>query len=232
VASRRLVLWDLDHTLLRPGRFGGQALRAAFARMFGVELAGDVPYAGRTDRAIVRDFMTLLVPERSDEQPALQDLAAEIAEERRALFGPDAVMAGAASALAAVARVPHAVQSVLTGNLRRLGVVKLTGAGLADALDLEVGAFGDHHLVRAELVDVARGLASRKYGVDFAGRATVVVGDTPLDVEAALARDAVSVAVATGQFSAVELSAAGAHVVLPDLTDPGPLLDVLERAAR
>jgi phosphoglycolate phosphatase-like HAD superfamily hydrolase len=223
----RLVLWDLDHTLLHPRRFGGTAMRLAFDRMFGVELAGDVAFAGRTDRAITLDFMTLLTPDRLDDQAALQDLVCDIAEERRASYGPDEVLAGAAAALAAVADLPHVVQSVLTGNLRRIGLVKLSGAGLADALDLELGAFGDHHVVRAELVDVARGLAAEKYGVDFGGRSTVVVGDTPLDVEAALAREALSVAVATGMFSPAQLSEAGAHVVLPDLIDPRPLLDAL-----
>lgn len=223
----RLVLWDIDHTLLHPRRFGGTALRIAFDRMFGLELAGDVPFAGRTDRAITRDFLLLLAPDRLGEQPALQELVADIAEERRASFGPGEVMAGAEAALAAVATLPHVVQSVLTGNLRRLGFVKLSAAGLASAVDLDVAAFGDDHLVRAELVDVARGLAARKYGVDFAGRSTVVVGDTPLDVEAALASGAVSVAVATGQFDAAELRAAGADLVLPDLTDPRALLDLL-----
>jgi phosphoglycolate phosphatase-like HAD superfamily hydrolase len=227
---RRLVLWDLDNTLLHPGRFGAGALRVAFDRHFGVELAGDVAFAGRTDRAIMRDFMLLLAPDRLDEQPALQELVGEAAEERRALFGPDAVMSGATAALAAVATLPHVVQSVLTGNLRRLGLVKLSGAGLAPAVDLDVAAFGDDHLVRAELVGVARGLAAGKYGADFAGRATVVVGDTPLDVEAALVSGAVSVAVATGQFREAELAEAGAHVVLPDLTDPRPLLELLDAA--
>jgi phosphoglycolate phosphatase-like HAD superfamily hydrolase len=222
------VLWDLDNTLLHPGGFGGAALRLAFDRHFGLELAGDVAFAGRTDRAIMRDFMVLLAPDRLNEQPVLQELVGDAAEERRALFGPDAVMSGAVRALAAVAALPHVVQSVLTGNLRRLGMVKLSGAGLDSAVDLDVAAFGDHHLIRAELVDVARGLATGKYGADFGGRATVVVGDTPLDVEAALASGAVSVAVATGQFSQAQLEAAGAHVVLPDLTDPRPLLDVLD----
>ena len=88
----RLVLWDLDHTLLHPRRFGGTALRLAFDRMFGVELAGDVAFAGRTDRAITLDFMTLLTPDRLDDQAALQELVCDIAEERRASYGPDEVL--------------------------------------------------------------------------------------------------------------------------------------------
>ena len=110
-------------------------------------------------------------------------------------------------------------QSVLTGNIRPLAALKLRLAGLGDHLDLDVGAYGDVHEVRAELVAVARHAARQAYGTDFSGSSTVLVGDTPLDVEAALASGARVVAVATGSYAAADLAAAGAHVVLPDLTD-------------
>ena len=112
-------------------------------------------------------------------------------------------------------------QSVLTGNVRPLAEEKLRRAGLGEHLDLDAGAYGDVHEVRAELVAAARHAARRAYGSDFSGPATVLVGDTPLDVEAALATGARAVAVATGSYSAADLAAAGAHVVLPDLTDTG-----------
>jgi phosphoglycolate phosphatase-like HAD superfamily hydrolase len=62
------------------------------------------------------------------------------------------------------------------------------------------------------------------YGTDFSGRRTVLIGDTPLDVEAALATGAQVVGVATGSFTAAELAAAGAEVILPDLTDTARVL--------
>jgi len=71
---------------------------------------------------------------------------------------------------------------------------------------------------------VARRAASLAYGADFAGLSTVLVGDTPLDVAAALATGARAVGVATGSFSAAEIAAAGAYVVLPDLTDAALVL--------
>lgn len=80
------------------------------------------------------------------------------------------------------------------------------------------------HEVRAELVPVARRAASLAYGADFAGLSTVLVGDTPLDVAAALATGARAVGVATGSFSAAEIGTAGAHAVLPDLTDAALVL--------
>jgi phosphoglycolate phosphatase len=109
-------------------------------------------------------------------------------------------------------------QSLLTGNIRALAEVKLRPLGLTEHLDLDAGAYGDAHEVRAELVHLARGNAARQYGGDFGGPATVIVGDTPLDVAAALATGARAVGVATGEFSGPELAASGAHAVLPDLS--------------
>jgi phosphoglycolate phosphatase-like HAD superfamily hydrolase len=115
-------------------------------------------------------------------------------------------------------------QSVLTGNIRPLAELKLGLAGLGDHLDLDVGAYGDVHEVRAELVEVARRAARQAYGTDFSGSSTVLIGDTPLDVEAALAAGARVVAVATGSYPAADLAAAGADVILPDLTDTARVL--------
>ncbi|MEY9968409.1 phosphoglycolate phosphatase [Streptacidiphilus sp. MAP12-16] len=234
--QRRLVLWDVDSTLLDPAGFGRDAMHAAFEHLFGTPVTTPVHFAGRTDKAIVREFLGHLDSDhldRSDYADAFQDLAAAIAEEQRHTFlaGGGHVLPGAAEALAALADLPDVVQSVLTGNMRRIGLVKLGAAGLTDRLDLDVAAFGDEHLVRADLVDVARGLAERKYGVEFPAESVVIVGDTPLDVEAALARGATAVGVATGSFSEAELAASGAHTVLPDLTNTPRLLAAIRAAA-
>ena len=116
------------------------------------------------------------------------------------------------------------VQSVLTGNVRRMAEIKLGAVGLDGHLDLEAGAYGDSHEVRSELVHLARGNAARRYGRGFAGTATVLVGDTPLDVAAALETGARAVAVATGGTTAAALAESGAHAVLPDLTDTPAVL--------
>jgi len=119
------------------------------------------------------------------------------------------------------------VQSVLTGNVRRMAEIKLSAVGLDANLDLETGAYGDSHEIRSELVHLARGNAARKYGRGFAGTATVLVGDTPLDVAAARATGARSVAVATGGTRADKLAESGADVVLPDLTDTPAVLSAI-----
>src|SRR5579872_3805139 len=176
--------------------------------------------SGRTDRAIALEVLTLAgVPEPEAALGPFHDLmAAHAADLAESAAKRSKVLAGAAEAMSALAAL-DVVQSLLTGNIRPLAEVKLGPLGLTEHLDLAVGAYGDAHAVRAELVHLARDRAARVYGCDFGGAATVLVGDTPLDVGAALATGARAVGVATGQFTADELAASGAHAVLPDLAD-------------
>jgi phosphoglycolate phosphatase len=228
-----LVLWDVDYTLVDSDGVG----RALYETVFGEMIGGTMPQpgsmAGRTDRAIAVEVLTLAGVDdprgRVDEfhrlmashSPELADLVVERSR----------VLPGAGEAIAALARLGEAdgdggsgggggvVQSLLTGNIRPLAEVKLGPLGLTKHLDLDAGAYGSTHEVRAELVHEARRNAARAYRADFRGDATVIVGDTPLDVEAALATGARAVGVATGRFTVSELAAAGAHAVLPDLAD-------------
>ncbi len=227
------MLWDVDYTLVSADGLGTRLYEVVFREMFGRELTAVAPKAGRTDRAIVGDTLALAGVSHAQVDPFLAALARAAAD--GAVPGQVRPMAGATAAIAALASFggPAAAgirQSVLTGNIRPLAALKLRRAGLGDHLDLDAGAYGDAHEVRAELVAVARRAASQAYGADFSGPATVLVGDTPLDVEAALATGARVVAVATGSYAAADLTAAGAHVVLPDLTDAAQVLAAVAAA--
>jgi phosphoglycolate phosphatase len=220
-----LVLWDVDYTLVSADGLGTRLYEVVFREMFGRELTAVAPKAGRTDRAIIGDTLALAGVSLANVDAFLAALARAAAD--GAVRGQVRPLAGASDAIAALASSeasPGIRQSVLTGNIRPLAALKLRRAGLGDHLDLDVGAYGDVHEVRAELVTVARHAACQAYGTDFPGSSTILVGDTPLDVEAALAAGARAVAVATGSYSAAELAAAGAHVVLPDLTDTALVL--------
>ena len=216
---RLLVLWDVDYTLVDSDGVGRELYQATFGEMFGGQMPQPGSMAGRTDRAIALEVLTLAgVAEPRQRIDAFHramaarapGLAGLVAERARAL-------PGAAQAMAALAELAVA-QSLLTGNIRPLAEVKLRPLGLTEHLDLDAGAYGDAHEIRAELVHLARSNAARQYGGDFDGAATVIVGDTPLDVAAALATGARAVGVATGGFSGPELAASGAHAVLPDLS--------------
>jgi len=234
VVRGRLVLWDVDHTLLDAGGAGVALLRKAFTELFGCPFPATPPMAGRTDRAIELEILTRAgLADPAAQLPAFQRLAAGLAPEFGELVRSGGrVLPGAAEALAAVAALADGstgpVQSVLTGNLRAIARVKLAALGLDRFLDLQVGAYGDDHEVRADLVPLARAGAAAAYRADFGGDATVLIGDTPLDVEAARLTGARSVGVASGGFTAAELAAAGADVVLPSLADtPAVLAAVL-----
>jgi phosphoglycolate phosphatase len=217
-----LVLWDVDYTLLDAGGTGRMVYGSVFRDLFGRDADGVAQMGGRTERAIILD--TLSTAGISDPARHVDAFVAELTRRApglRATFAARGrALPGAAAALAAVAALgPAVVQSVLTGNVPAMARAKLAAFGLDAHLDLDVGAYGDHHEVRAELVHLARRLAGAAYGRDFGGKATVLVGDTPLDVAAALATGARVVGVATGGPTAAELAAAGADAVLPDLTD-------------
>jgi phosphoglycolate phosphatase len=226
-----LVLWDIDGTLLNAGGVGRDLYDAVFAQLFGRSLSAYAPMAGRTDRAIILDTLVLagVAEPRRFVDPFIAGLGAHAPSMRSEVVSRGRALPGALAALALVNR--HAHQSVLTGNIRQLAEVKLAALGLREELDLCIGAYGDDHEDRTELVQVARRRASAVHGQSlpssFAGRSTVVVGDTPLDISAALSAGARAVGVATGSYSAADLAAAGAHAVLPDLTDTSQVLDTL-----
>jgi len=221
--SSFLVLWDVDYTLVDAHGVGRHLYDAAFTQLFGRELpaaAAAAGMAGRTDHAIVLEVLGLAgVADPRGQVGAFEAALASLAPGVAGMVAETAkALPGAHAALSALAGVPGVVQSVLTGNVRQVAEAKLTPLGLIRHLDFEVGAYGNEHEVRAELVPLARSRAGAAYGAEFGGEATVLVGDTPLDVAAALANGARAVAVATGQFPTGELEAAGASAVLADLS--------------
>jgi phosphoglycolate phosphatase len=219
-----LVLWDVDGTLVDAGGLGTRMYEVVFRSMFGRELLTVAPKAGRTDRAIIGETLMLAgVPEAATwVDPFLAALSEHVTSLAGEAGAVVRALPGACAALAALD--DRAYQSVLTGNVRPLAELKLRAAGLGAPLDFDGGAYGDAHEVRAELVGVARRAAQAVYGTGFDGPATVLVGDTPLDVAAALATGARAVGVATGSYSPADLAGAGAHAVLSDLSDTARVL--------
>ncbi|MGF1428728.1 HAD family hydrolase [Kitasatospora sp. LaBMicrA B282] len=221
-----LVLWDIDHTLVDIGTVGRRSYAVAFQRATGRPLTESWQFAGRTEPAAAAEVLRLHGFDPGDGllTAFLELVVAELTGRAAELAAEGRVLPGAAAALAALGDRPGVRQSVLTGNLHPLAVLKLDALGLSDRLDLRLGAFGDDAVERTELPAHAFDRAERVLGHRFRGGDTVIIGDTPRDVATALAVGARSVAVATGLSPAAELAAAGAHVVLPDLADTEAVL--------
>jgi phosphoglycolate phosphatase-like HAD superfamily hydrolase len=142
-----LVLWDIDHTLIDSGGAGVHVYQLVFRDLFGTDLPGLVPFAGRTERAIVLDLLALAgIPEpRQHVDEFLARIGAHAPELAGLVAARGRALPGAVAALAAVAAqtAPIAAQSVLTGNVRAMAEMKLHTLGLTDHLDLGIGAYGD-----------------------------------------------------------------------------------------
>jgi len=228
----KLILWDIDVTLVDSAKLGRDAFTDAFERVTGAPPTRLVPFAGRTDLEIALDLLERAGIEAAD--GLLERFGAELhraMEDRRAeLSIRGRAYPGARESLARVGREPGVAQSLLTGNIAPNAEVKLSAFGLDRLLDLEIGAYGSDHRRRGCLVAVALEKCARKHAVALEAANAVLVGDTPLDVAAAREGGARCVGVATGPYNRDELAAAGADVVLGDLRDTDAVLRaVMER---
>lgn len=176
--------------------------------------------AGRTDRAIIID--TLALHGISEPQAKLNEFYAALAAAADELRGKIRTvghrLAGAGKAIEYLAH-DDVVQSVVTGNIKSIAVIKLETFNLAKRIDFDVGGYGSDDGARAVLVRLARERAEHKYGIAFPGKHVVVIGDTPHDMLAAYETGAHAIGVATGSSTMADLAAAKADVVIPDLSD-------------
>ena len=221
----RLVLWDIDGTLVQAGEVGRDIFAEAFQAVLGRApdqvAARMLSMAGRTDPEIALELLAAHeIAEGERHLPAFSEaLVTALAAKAVAIRERGRALPGARDVLAALGRDDGVVQSLLTGNVQPNALLKLASFGLDGYLDFEVGGFGSDHRHRPSLVEVARDKAERKYGTAFDATATVLVGDTPLDVAAGRAGGARVVAVATGPYGLDELEETAADAVLPDLRD-------------
>jgi phosphoglycolate phosphatase len=226
-----LVLWDIDHTLIETRGLGEELYKAAFERTTGRDMTRKAEVTGRTELAILAETLKLHGLQPSEEYAA--DYARELAQQYELnadeLRRRGRVLPGAREALAALAGGNDVVQSVLTGNLRAVAITKIKVFGLFEYVDFEVGAYGDDDEDRPKLVAVAQQRAATKFGARFDRRSTVIVGDSPSDVQTGLKGGARVVAVASGGSSPEDLRRAGATSVLDDLVDTSAVLrEVIE----
>ncbi|MGI5457673.1 HAD family hydrolase [Streptomyces sp. CA-249302] len=225
-----IVLWDVDHTLVDNAGVSKEIYAGAFKALAGRDAELPAPTEGRTDRAIMHEMFVrhgLPVPGWASAQRVLEEAGRGREEDLRRR---GRVLPGVQEGLKALAADPEICSSVLTGNIAANARVKLRAFGLDDLLDMAVGGYGEDSEDRACLVDAARSRIHAAYGVALT-MPTVLIGDTPRDVQAAHDAGARCVAVASGIHSMAELSAAGADFVVPDLTDTEGLLAHLRAAA-
>lgn len=226
--AQRLLLFDIDGTLVSAGDLGAAVFDRALEAVLG-ELPGErIRMSGKTDPQIVREYLTLMKTDDPAHLPAVLDhLEAELAQAAEQLAQEGSECPGATDLLRALSVDPRLHLSVLTGNIAPNAVVKLAAFGLDKWLDLETGAYGSDHEDRTALVPIALGRLASLRHQHLAPGQVWVVGDTPRDFECARAGGAHVVLVATGRSDVEELAALGPDAVLSDLSDTDEVVALL-----
>ena len=222
----RIILFDIDMTLIRSQGAGRSAMNGAFSEAFGIEAATEgISVGGRTDRAI---FAQIIATHRlpPDAEAAFQRVSAAYLQRLAGSLAarPGVVLPGV-EALLPLLQQSHGAVGLATGNMRRGAETKLAHHGLWHWFS--GGGFGDDTPVRADLVRAGIRDMAALLGIDADPRETIVIGDTPLDVEAARAVGARALAVATGSHTIEALRESGADWVLDDLSDTDAVMKLL-----
>lgn len=222
----RVVLWDIDHTLIESRGVGREIYERVFPTVTGRPLRELATVHGRTELDIIHNTLELHDIEPTEQ--AVHQLATALAGGYRAalheLITRGRVLPGVWQSLDVLAAEPGLHQSVLTGNTAEVARIKVEAFGLDRYLDLSIGAYGDDHRDRAELVTIARKRAAHQLGTPIPATQVVLIGDTPSDVDAALTAGAQIIAVATGKYTVEDLRTAGAETALESLSDVSRLL--------
>ena len=224
---RKLLLWDIDGTILHTGKAGETALGHAMEKLYGVSkgLQG-LEIAGRTDKWIVEQLLAREGLAHGEREIArfLDVYVERLAEELPRRQG--GLHPGVWGILEEAHRRPDLVQGLLTGNIEKGARLKLSRYGVNHFF--EFGAFADDSPVRNELGPHAKRRARDRHGEEFPPERIYIIGDTPHDVACARAIGAKAIAVATGSFSVEQLRTCGADAVFSDLGHPENFFRLLD----
>ena len=230
-----LLLFDIDGTLLLTGGAGIRAMHAAMNEVVGRELKWNgVQTAGKLDPVI---FAEVAATNGIDDVSPIHDQFRDtyismLGKELQRCKADIEIMPGIMQLIDSLRQRQRTSGDVtlglLTGNYTAAVPVKLNTIGL-DKQWFPVTAFGDEAATRPQLGPVALDKYETHTGTPADPARVIVIGDTPNDVNCAAANNFVAFAVATGRFETADLDAAGADVVVEDLSDPQPLIDLIDR---
>ncbi|MCZ6856486.1 MAG: haloacid dehalogenase-like hydrolase [Gemmatimonadetes bacterium] len=227
----KLVLFDIDGTLLWTDGAGRSAIRTALLAEMGA--TGPIEgfrFDGKTDPQIVHELLRAFGNPHAESGAHVQAvcdryvemLEGELASGKRTPH----VFPGVWELLDLIERRDDAVLGLLTGNLAAGARLKLASVGM-EFDRFRVGAFGSDAAERGELPAIAAARAAELVGEAPTGEDIVIIGDTPADVTCGLGVGARAIAVATGSYGVAELAAAGAYAVFEDLLDTEGVLEAI-----
>ncbi|WP_395752006.1 HAD family hydrolase [Prosthecobacter sp.] len=227
----RLLLFDIDGTLIDSNGAGGAAILDAAEEHFGIQRDHLPPLqlAGSTDPAIAMDVFGHMnvVHTQADVAAFLERYLSHLQRRLQAEDFSGYTLPGVKELLHALRAESEAHIGLLTGNVRRGAVIKLSRHGIYEHfLD---GGFGSDHHDRNELGPVALKRMQEATGATYHIDDVIVIGDTPKDIRCAEAFGAKCLAVATGQYSHAELSALNPWRCVESFADVPAVIEMLLR---
>lgn len=229
----KLVLFDIDGTILLTAGAGRRAIMAAIGEEVGETLAFDrVRFDGKTDPQIVAELLEAAGQRGPHPADRVETLCRRyvnlLAHELGQPSAQTTVMPGVHALLERLEAETGVVLGLLTGNLAEGAALKLRAAGL-EPTRFRVGAYGSDAADRPDLPPIAARRAQPYFGRVPSGAEVVIIGDTPADVGCGQCIGARAVGVATGAYSVSDLEACGAHAVFQDLSDTERVMDAILR---
>jgi len=216
----KLLLFDIDQTLINSGGAGLRALDRACEKVLGLKNAmqGISPH-GKTDPAIAREILRVRLDRASrdgSDIPSILEAYVSFLKEEVQLSPGYRVLPGIVSLLEEMLHRQDVVLGLATGNIELGARIKLERGGLNRYF--EFGGFGSDSEDRTELVRRAAEKAADKIGTSIPPSNTFVIGDTPLDIDAGNRAGFKTIGVGTGSYSAEQLLAAGATAAVADIS--------------
>ena len=228
----KLLLFDIDGTILRTQGVGRDAFESVLEKIFGRPMTTEgVDFSGKTDPLILGDtFVRNGIDWEEGEARAetIWKLYTKAMRERLTLEHVR-LLPGVQALIEDLDAQPNVRLGLITGNIEPMAYFKLETVGLAHYFPF--GAFGSDHADRNTLAALAVERAKAHTGHAFTGKDIVVIGDTKHDIRCGRSIDAVAVGVCTGRISRDELAAHTPDLLLDDLSDPTPLLEHIFPAA-
>ena len=228
-SAQKLILWDIDGTLIVSHGAGVRAMEKALTKRFGVKVdLGAIDWAGRTDSWITGEvFRHCGLPDTPQNSHDYLETYLELLPHELAHGPQGQVLPGVFELLETLHRRTDVAQGLLTGNLKRGAEFKLTHYKVWHYF--EFGAFADDSPRRNDLGPHALRRARERHAVEFAPDRTFIIGDTPHDIECGNVIGARTIAVATGKFSVAELAAHQPTAVFENFADTAAFLRVIDQ---
>jgi len=225
---KKLILWDIDGTIIISHGAGVRAMERALTKRFGVTCdLRQIDWAGRTDSWITSEVFRHTgladTPQNSHDylETYLELLPVELREGQ-----PGEVLPGVRELLETLHQRTDLAQGLLTGNLKRGAELKLTHFKVWHYF--EFGAFADDSTYRNDLGPHALRRAKDRHAVDFSPDRTFIIGDTPHDIECGKVIGARTIAVATGKYSLAELAGHQPTALFENFADTAAFLRVID----